>query len=344
MTNIKNTSYINKTLLITGGTGTFGNIVLNDAFSKGFKSIRIFSRDEKKQDDMRKFYSGKNIEFIIGDIRNKDSCLDVMAGVDFVFHAAALKQVPSCEFFPNEAYLTNVVGTQNILDAACSKKVSNFTFLSTDKAVYPINSMGISKAMAEKICLAKSRQYNSDHQTNINITRYGNVMGSRGSVIPVFIDKILNNKPLPITNFDMTRFLMLPSESLDLVTHSFQSGKNGQILVKKSPACSIKTLVKALEITFKRELECNYIGIRHGEKLYETLISSEEKVRTEDSLGYFSVNPDSRNLDYEGYFSKGNLNIEKTIEYNSTTTISLNEEQVSKLLLRLDVIQEALNI
>jgi UDP-N-acetylglucosamine 4,6-dehydratase len=335
----KNNCFNNKTLLISGGTGTFGNIVLNDAFGKGFKKIIIFSRDEKKQDDMRKQFSGKDIDFLIGDVRSERSCREAMIGVDFVFHAAALKQVPSCEFFPNEAYLTNVVGTQNILNAACEQGVSNFTFLSTDKAVYPINSMGISKAMAEKICLAKARIFKKDHGTKIHITRYGNVMGSRGSVIPVFVEKILNNKPLPITSLDMTRFLMLPEESLELVTHSFNEGKGGEIFVRKSPSCSIMNLLFGLEIIFNKKLKYQHIGIRHGEKLYETLISSEEKIRTIESQDYYAISPDFRDLDYELYFTKGDKRIEKTLEYNSSNSILLNQNEVAKLLLKLDIIK-----
>lgn len=333
----------NKTLLITGGTGSFGNAVLNRFLNTDIKEIRIFSRDEKKQDDMRKLYKNDKIKFYIGDVRDLSSIKNAMHGVDYVFHAAALKQVPSCEFFPMEAVKTNIVGTDNVLTAAIEYDVKKVICLSTDKAAYPINAMGISKAMMEKVFVAKSRTVSSE-KTIICGTRYGNVMASRGSVIPLFIDQIKNGKPLTITNPEMTRFLMSLDEAVELVVFAFENAESGDIMVQKSPASTIRDLAQALKELFDVDNEIKIIGTRHGEKLYETLLTKEEYLNSEDMKGFFRVPADKRDLNYDKYFEVGDekLSIEK--EYNSHNTEILTVEQIKEKLLELDYIKEELEL
>lgn len=333
----------NKTLLITGGTGSFGNAVLNRFLNTDIKEIRIFSRDEKKQDDMRKLYKNDKIKFYIGDVRDLSSIKNAMHGVDYVFHAAALKQVPSCEFFPMEAVKTNIVGTDNVLTAAIEYDVKKVICLSTDKAAYPINAMGISKAMMEKVFVAKSRTVSSE-KTIICGTRYGNVMASRGSVIPLFIEQIKNGKPLTITNPEMTRFLMSLDEAVELVVFAFENAESGDIMVQKSPASTIGDLAQALKELFDVDNEIKIIGTRHGEKLYETLLTKEEYLNSEDMKGFFRVPADKRDLNYDKYFEVGDekLSIEK--EYNSHNTEILTVEQIKEKLLELDYIKEELEL
>tara|TARA_A100001015_G_scaffold309746_1_gene409764 strand:- start:92 stop:1087 length:996 start_codon:yes stop_codon:yes gene_type:complete len=323
----------NKSIIIFGGTGSFGHAFLNRLLSKhkNFKEIRIFSRDEKKQDDMRKLYSLEKLKFILGDIRDFDSVEKATRNVDFVFHAAALKQVPSCEFYPLEAVKTNILGTDNILNACINSKVKKVICLSTDKAVYPINSMGISKAMMEKIAISKSLL--KQNSTSICVTRYGNVMGSRGSVIPLFIDQIKKNKPITITEKSMTRFMMTMDDALDLVIKAFKNGKNGDLFVKKTPAADILTLVKSLKDIFKKNNTVNLIGIRHGEKLHETLLNREELSKAEETKEYFIIKPDQRNLNYDKFFTKGIKSI-KDKDYTSENTFRLNVAQMKKLILK----------
>ena len=318
----------NKTLLITGGTGSFGKAVLKKFINSNAKQIRIFSRDEKKQEDLRLEYNSKKLQFFIGDVRDSKSINEASKGVDYIFHAAALKQVPSCEFFPLEAVNTNVIGTENTITAAISNNVKKIVILSTDKAVYPINAMGISKAMAEKIAIAKSRNSNN---TVICITRYGNVMGSRGSVIPLFISQLNNNLPITITNPKMTRFLMSLEDSVSLVTHAFQKGKQGDIFVMKSPGTSIEILAKSISKLYGKKNNSSIIGTRHGEKLYETLISSEESLRLIESKKFYRIFNDDRDLNYKLYFTKGMKN-KKVFEYNSHNTVQLNVDEVMTLL------------
>lgn len=333
--------FTGKTLLITGGTGSFGNAVLNRFLKTDIGEIRIFSRDEKKQDDMRHQYKDEKIKFYIGDVRDIDSIRSATQGVDFVFSAAALKQVPSCEFYPLEAVKTNVYGTANTIDAAIQNGVKKVVVLSTDKAVYPINAMGMSKAMMEKVMVAKSRNLTM-HETVLSGTRYGNVMASRGSVIPLFVDQILNKKPITITNPNMTRFMMSLENAVDLVLFAFSNSKQGDIFVQKSPASTIQDLAEVLMDIFNTKTEIRVIGTRHGEKVYESLLSKEEAVRAIDMGNYYRVPADSRDLNYANYFEKGNEKIETIDEYNSHNTYRLNQQELKQLLLELPFIQESL--
>ncbi len=323
-----------KILLITGGTGSFGNAVLKRFINSDIKEIRIFSRDEKKQDDMRHLYDSQKIKYYIGDVRDKRSLDYAMQGVDYVFHAAALKQVPSCEFFPMEAMRTNVMGTENVIDSAIEHGVRRVINLSTDKAVYPINAMGISKAMGEKVAIAKARGVSGD-STIICSTRYGNVMASRGSVIPLFVDQIKAGKPITITDPSMTRFMMTLEDAVDLVLYAFEHGKSGDIFVQKAPACTIEMLAKALVELYEAKTEIKIIGTRHGEKVYETLVNREEMVRAEDLGEYYRISPDSRDLNYERYFSEGESAVSKMEDYTSHNTAILNIVQTKTLLLKL---------
>jgi UDP-glucose 4-epimerase len=330
-----------KTLLITGGTGSFGNAVLNRFLHTDIKEIRIFSRDEKKQEDMRIRLKNDKVKFYIGDVRDYNSVNFAMPGVDYIFHAAALKQVPSCEFYPMEAVRTNILGTENVLNAAVANKVRRVIVLSTDKAVYPINAMGLTKALLEKVMIAKSRTI-TDSETILCGTRYGNVMASRGSVIPLFIDQILNNKPLTITDPNMTRFLMSLDNAVDLVLYAFQHGKQGDIFIQKSPASTIGDLAKALIEVFNAKNEIKVIGTRHGEKLYETLVMREEMVKAVDLGDYYRVPADNRDLNYNKYFIEGEVKVSEQEDYNSHNTRRLDVEGVKKLLLSLEEIQDAL--
>jgi UDP-glucose 4-epimerase len=329
-----------KTLLITGGTGTFGNAVLRRFLETQIKEIRVFSRDEKKQDDMRRMYASPKLRFQIGDVRHEDSLRDAMTGVDYVFHAAALKQVPSCEFFPLEALRTNALGTENMLNAAIAAGAQRAIVLSTDKAVYPINAMGISKAMMEKVAVAKSRIAGS--RTTICVTRYGNVMASRGSVIPLFISQIQSGKPLSVTDPAMTRFMMTIDEAVDLVVYAFQNGQPGDMFVQKAPACTLATLAAALKRLLKADNPVNVIGTRHGEKLYETLLTREEFSRAEDLGGYFRVPADNRDLNYAHYFSTGRKEVSAREDYNSHNTTALDVEDMCARLQRLDCVRRAM--
>lgn len=331
-----------KSLLITGGTGSFGNAVLKRFMSTDIREIRIFSRDEKKQDDMRKELGSDKVKFIIGDIRDYNSISSAMRGVDYVFHAAALKQVPSCEFFPIEAYKTNVVGTEHVLNAAIAAGVKKVICLSTDKAVYPINAMGISKAMMEKVMIAKSKSVSSN-ETLICGTRYGNVMCSRGSVIPLFIQQIKQEQPLTVTDASMTRYLMSLDEAVELVLYAFHHAQQGDIFVQKAPASTIGDLTFALLDLFDAGNEVKIIGTRHGEKLYETLLTREEMAHAEDLGQYFRIPADTRNLNYEQYFSDGEQRVSEMLEYNSHNTERLDIAQIRELLLNLDEVQQALN-
>lgn len=330
-----------KTLLITGGTGSFGNAVLDRFLNTDIKEIRIFSRDEKKQDDMRKSYNNDKIKFYIGDVRDLASVKNAMYGVDYIFHAAALKQVPSCEFFPLEAVKTNIIGTDNVLTAAIEYGVKKVICLSTDKAAYPINAMGISKAMMEKVFVAKSNTVSPD-KTMICGTRYGNVMASRGSVIPLFVEQIKSGKPLTITNPYMTRFLMSLDEAVELVVFAFENGEAGDIMVQKSPASTIGDLAKAIKELFNAENEIKIIGTRHGEKVYETLLTKEEYVHADDMGGFFRVPADKRDLNYDKYFVDGSEKLSTEEEYNSHNTEILNVEQIKERLLSLNYIKEEL--
>ncbi|HHW4413291.1 UDP-N-acetylglucosamine 4,6-dehydratase/5-epimerase [Citrobacter freundii] len=329
----------NKTLLITGGTGSFGNAVLRRFLDTDIAEIRIFSRDEKKQDDMRKKYNNSKLKFYIGDVRDYQSILNATRGVDFLYHAAALKQVPSCEFHPMEAVKTNVLGTENVLEAAIANGVKRVVCLSTDKAVYPINAMGISKAMMEKVIVAKSRNVDKS-KTVICGTRYGNVMASRGSVIPLFVDLIKEGKPLTITDPNMTRFMMTLDDAVDLVLYAFEHGNNGDIFVQKAPAATIQTLAIALkELMDLPEHPVHIIGTRHGEKLYEALLSREEMVAAEDMGEYYRVPPDLRDLNYGKYVEQGDQRISQVEDYNSHNTERLDVEGMKKLLLKLAFIR-----
>ena len=336
-----------KTLLITGGTGSFGNAVLNRFLKTDIGEIRIFSRDEKKQDDMRHEFQAKmpevaeKIKFYIGDVRNLESVRSAMYGVDYIFHAAALKQVPSCEFFPMEAVRTNVIGTDNVLTAAIEADVKSVICLSTDKAAYPVNAMGITKALEERVSVAKARTTN---KTKICCTRYGNVMCSRGSVIPLWIDQIKQGNPITITEPSMTRFVMSLDEAVDLVLFAFENGVNGDILVQKAPACTIETLAKAVTELFNPETEIKVIGIRHGEKLYETLLTNEECANAIDMGEFYRVPADNRGLNYDKYFKDGNVERNTLTEFNSNNTELLNVEQVKEKLLSLEYIQNELEI
>lgn len=334
-----------KTLLITGGTGSFGNAVLNRFLDTDIKEIRIFSRDEKKQDDMRHQLqaanadTAKKVKFYIGDVRNIQSVKDAMHGVDYIFHAAALKQVPSCEFFPMEAVRTNIIGTDNVLTAAIEAGVKKVICLSTDKAAYPINAMGTSKAMMEKVIVAKSRTVEQD-KTLICCTRYGNVMCSRGSVIPLFIDQIKEGKPLTVTEPKMTRFIMSLEEAVELVVFAFKNANSGDIMVQKAPACTIEVLAEAVKELFCVDNEIKIIGIRHGEKMYETLLTNEECSRAIDMGNFFRVPADQRDLNYDLYFKEGNQERTKLSEFNSNNTELLGVEEVKKKLLELKYIRD----
>ncbi|WP_412522692.1 polysaccharide biosynthesis protein [Shewanella chilikensis] len=330
----------NKVLLITGGTGSFGNAVLERFLNSGIKEVRIFSRDEKKQDDMRKKYSSKKLKFYIGDVRDYQSILNASRGVDYIYHAAALKQVPSCEFHPMEAVKTNVLGTENVLEAAIQNEVKRIVCLSTDKAVYPINAMGISKAMMEKVIIAKSRNVDPN-KTVISATRYGNVMASRGSVIPLFLRQIISGQAITVTDPNMTRFMMTLNDAVDLVLHAFEYGSNGDIFVQKAPAATISVLVKALlKITGKAEHQVNIIGTRHGEKLYEALCSREEMFVAEDQGSYYRIPSDNRDLNYSKYNDEGEKNLSIIEDYNSHNTVRLDVEGMVKLLHKLDFISD----
>ncbi len=330
-----------KTLLITGGTGSFGNAVLERFLDTGIKEIRIFSRDEKKQDDMRRQYHNSKIRFFIGDVRDYNSVQTAIYNVDYVFHAAALKQVPSCEFFPLEAVKTNVFGTDNVLGAAIAAGVRRVICLSTDKAAYPINAMGTSKAMMEKVVVARSRTV-APEDTTICCTRYGNVMCSRGSVIPLFIEQIKSGVPLTVTNPDMTRFIMSLEEAVELVAYTFANGNTGDIMVQKAPACTIATLAEAVKQLFGATNPVHTIGIRHGEKMYETLLTNEECARAEDLGDYFRVPADARDLNYGKYYEEGNATRSTLSEFNSNNTDLLDVEQVKVRLLKLSYIKAEL--
>ncbi len=330
----------NKVLLITGGTGSFGNAVLRRFLNTDIKEIRIFSRDEKKQDDMRKAFNNEKLKFYIGDVRDSQSILNAMRGVDYLYHAAALKQVPSCEFYPLEAVKTNVLGTENVLEAAIANNVERVVCLSTDKAVYPINAMGISKAMMEKVIVAKSR--NLEHtNTTICCTRYGNVMASRGSVIPLFIRQVVNNEPITITDPTMTRFMMTLDDAVDLVLHAFENGQNGDVFVQKAPAATIDVLVKALlEMLKTPEHVVNVIGTRHGEKLYEALCSREEMFVAQDQGEYYRIPADNRDLNYAQYTEEGEKDLSNIEDYNSHNTARLDVEGMKQLLRKLDFMRD----
>lgn len=328
-----------KCLLITGGTGSFGNAVLRRFLNTDIREVRIFSRDEKKQDDMRQYYNNAKIKYYIGDVRNYDSINSAMKGVDYVFQAAALKQVPSCEFFPVEAVRTNVLGCENVLNAASENKVGRVIVLSTDKAVYPINAMGMSKALSEKVMVAKSRNLNGSGMVFCG-TRYGNVMASRGSVIPLFIEQIKKGNPLTITDPNMTRYMMTLDDAVDLVIFAFKKGNPGDIFVQKSPAATIEVLAKALLELYGAKNEIKIIGTRHGEKLYETLVNREEMVKAEDLGNYYRIPADTRDLNYNQFFLEGQAKISQMEEYNSHNTSRLTINETKQLLLRLDTIRE----
>lgn len=330
-----------KTLLITGGTGSFGNAVLERFLHSGVKEIRIFSRDEKKQDDMRRHYQSDKLRFFVGDVRDLSSVQSAIYGVDYVFHAAALKQVPSCEFFPLEAVKTNVLGTDNVLAAAIEEGAERVICLSTDKAAYPINAMGTSKAMMEKVVVARSRTV-APEKTTICCTRYGNVLCSRGSVVPLFIEQIKAGIPLTVTSPDMTRFIMSLEEAVELVVYTFEHGNTGDIMVQKAPACTIAVLVEAVMQLFGAKNPVHTIGIRHGEKMYETLLTNEECARAEDMGDYFRVPADARDLNYEKYFEQGNASRSRLSEFNSNNTTILDVDQVKERLLKLSYIQAEL--
>ena len=332
----------NKVLLITGGTGSFGNAVLKRFLDTEISEIRIFSRDEKKQEDMRIALNHPKLKFYIGDVRSYDSIYEAMKGVDYVFHAAALKQVPSCEFYPMEAVKTNVLGTENVMSAAIARNVGRVIVLSTDKAVYPINAMGISKAMMEKLMVAKARMQQPS-ETVFCATRYGNVMASRGSVIPLFIDQLKSGKVLTVTDPAMTRFLMSLEDSVDLVIHAFEHGQQGDIFVQKAPASTVGIMAQALKELFKSEVPIKVIGTRHGEKLYESLISREEMAKAKDQDRYFRIPADNRDLNYAQFFVEGDLKLSSIKDYTSHNTEQLEVDDVKNLLLKLDFIREQLN-
>jgi len=330
--------FTDKVLLITGGTGSFGNAVLQRFLNSPIREIRIFSRDEKKQDDMRQFYASNKIKYYIGDVRNFESINSAMKGVDFVFHAAALKQVPSCEFFPTEAVRTNVLGCENVLNAALENEVKRVIVLSTDKAVYPINAMGMSKALSEKVMIAKSRNV-VDPDMVFCGTRYGNVMASRGSVIPLFIDQIKKGNPITITDPNMTRFMMTLDGAVDLVIFAFQNGRPGDIFVQKAPATTIEILAKALLGLYKADIPVKIIGTRHGEKLYETLVNREEMAKAEDLGQYFRIPADTRDLNYNRFFIEGETQIAQAMDYTSHSTYRMNLEETRDMLLKLDMVR-----
>lgn len=339
-----------KVLLITGGTGSFGNAVLRRFLDSDVKEIRIFSRDEKKQDDMRHALQNPKVKFYIGDVRNRQSVDNVMAGVDYIFSAAALKQVPSCEFFPMEAVRTNVEGTNNVLESAIAHGVKKIVVLSTDKAAYPINAMGISKAMMEKVAIAKGRALGKDAKTTICCTRYGNVMASRGSVIPLWVEQMIEGKPITITDPDMTRFMMTLDDAVDLVIYAWEHGENGDLFIQKAPAATLKTLATALKETYAKvnpkysETEIKVIGTRHGEKLYETLVTREEMARAIDMGKYFRIPCDTRDLNYDKFFTEGNEDVSKIEDYHSHNTRRLDVDGMKDLLLKLRFIREDLGL
>ena len=333
-----------KTLLITGGTGSFGNAVLRRFLDSDIREIRIFSRDEKKQDDMRHELQNPKVKFYIGNIRDRQSIDMAMEGVDYVFSAAALKQVPSCEFFPLQAVQTNVIGTNNVLEAAIAHKVKNVVVLSTDKAAYPINAMGISKAMMEKVAIARGRALGLDAGTTICCTRYGNVMGSRGSVIPLWVDQIKSGKPITITNPEMTRFMMTLDDAVDLVIYAWQHGENGDLFVQKAPAATLVVLAQALKELYNSDAEIKVIGTRHGEKLYETLVSREEMAKAIDMGGYYRVPCDTRDLNYDKYFIEGSEKINEVDTYHSHNTRRLDVAEMKELLKKLKLIRQDLGL
>ena len=328
----------NKVLLITGGTGSFGNAVLRRFLNSSLKEIRIFSRDEKKQDDMRHELQNDKVQFYIGDVRDRQSVDNAMEGVDYVFSAAALKQVPSCEFFPMQAVYTNVLGTNNVIESAIAHGVKNVVVLSTDKACYPINAMGISKAMMEKVAIARGRSLGQNAKTTITCTRYGNVMASRGSVIPLWIDQIKAGKDITITDPDMTRFMMTLDDAVDLVLYAFEHGKNGDLFIQKAPAATLEVLATALKELLKAKTEVKVIGTRHGEKLYESLVTREEMAKSIDMGNYYRIPCDERNLNYDKFFVEGEEKITKFEDYHSHNTERLDIEGMKKLLLKLDII------
>lgn len=333
-----------KTLLITGGTGSFGNAVLRRFLNSDIEEIRIFSRDEKKQDDMRHALQNPKVKFYIGNVRDKRSVDGAMTGVDYVFSAAALKQVPSCEFFPMQAVETNVYGTNNVLDSAIEHGVKNVVVLSTDKAAYPINAMGISKAMMEKVAIAKGRQLGEKGKTTICCTRYGNVMASRGSVIPLWVEQMKEGKPITITDPNMTRFMMTLDDAVDLVLYAFEHGHNGDLFVQKAPAATLSTLAQALKELYKSNAEVKVIGTRHGEKLYETLVTREEMAKAVDMGNYFRIPCDTRDLNYDKFFTEGDEKIAQIEDYHSHNTSRLDVEGMKQLLLKLRFIREDLGM
>ncbi|MEF9987161.1 MAG: polysaccharide biosynthesis protein [Bacteroidales bacterium] len=339
-----------KILLITGGTGSFGNAVLRRFLNSDIKEIRIFSRDEKKQDDMRHRLQNTKVKFYIGDVRDRQSVDTVMNNVDFIFSAAALKQVPSCEFFPMQAFNTNVIGTNNVLESAIAHKVKRIVVLSTDKAAYPINAMGISKAMMEKIAIAKGRELGEDATTTMCCTRYGNVMASRGSVIPLWVEQMIEGKSITITDPNMTRFMMTLDDAVDLVIYAFQHGRNGDLFVQKAPAATLATLAEALKQTYSRidpkylETKVEMIGTRHGEKLYETLVTCEEMAKAIDMGNYYRIPCDTRDLNYDKYFTIGNEKISEIEDYHSHNTTRLDVEGMKELLLKLRFVREDLGL
>ncbi len=340
----------NKVLLITGGTGSFGNAVLRRFLDSDIKEIRIFSRDEKKQDDMRHALQNPKVKFYIGNVRDRQSVDVAMRGVDYVFSAAALKQVPSCEFFPVEAVQTNIIGTENVLLSAIEYGIKNVVVLSTDKAAYPINSMGMSKALMEKVAVAKGRELGENATTTICCTRYGNVMASRGSVIPLWVEQMIDGKSITITDPNMTRFMMTLDDAVDLVIYAFQHGRNGDLFVQKAPATTLNTLAEALKQTYAKNdpkygnTEVKIIGTRHGEKLYETLVTREEMARAEDMGNYFRIPCDTRDLNYDKFFTKGSENVSRIEDYHSHNTHRLDIEEMKELLLKLRFIQEDLGL
>lgn len=335
--------FTNKTLLITGGTGSFGNAVLKRFLDTDIKEIRIFSRDEKKQDDMRHALQNSKVKFYIGDVRDKRSIDNAMIGVDYVFHAAALKQVPSCEFFPMQAVQTNIIGTENMLDSAIHYGVKNVVVLSTDKAAYPINAMGISKAMMEKVAIAKARSLNGNLNTTICCTRYGNVMASRGSVIPLWIEQMKSGGEITITDPNMTRFMMTLDDAVDLVLYAFEHGSNGDLFVQKAPAATLSVLADALKNLYRTETNVRVIGTRHGEKLYETLVTREEMAKAVDMGDYYRIPADNRDLNYDKYFVEGSEEVATIDDYHSHNTYQLDIEGMKKLLLKLDLINQEIS-
>lgn len=334
------TIFKNKTLLITGGTGSFGNAVLRRFLNSDIKEIRIFSRDEKKQDDMRHSLQNPKVKFYIGNVRDRSSVDGVMAGVDYVFSAAALKQVPSCEFFPMEAVRTNVEGTNNVLDSAIAHGVKNLVVLSTDKAAYPINAMGISKAMMEKVATAKGRALGNEAKTTICCTRYGNVMASRGSVIPLWIDQIKNDEVITITDPNMSRFMMTLDDAVDLVMYAFEHGHNGDLFVQKAPSATLDVLANSLKELYKADTDIKVIGTRHGEKLYETLVTREEMAKAIDMGDYFRIPCDTRDLNYDKFFVEGDEKVSKIEDYHSHNTKRLDVAGMKELLLKLDLVRD----